>query len=832
MPVVLSAFPSLFALLQVSLRSSLPELGAGAILLGVTMFALVCAVIWLLVERLHASREETLRQEARLAREIAERDAAERAEHLQRDQLQQMLRSIGDAVIVTDASDTVVTLNGIAEQLTGWSAAEVIGQPIGTVFHVVDEVTRTPLVDSTRRSPDEGRIFGFPNDAVLVRRDGMGTPIDDSSAPIHDAQGRVTGSVIVFRDISERRRAERARVENERDLSEFFEHVNVGLHWASADGTILRVNREELRMLGYEHDEYVGRNIAEFHVDQDVIRDILARLAVGEIVRDRRAEMRCKDGTVKQVMINCTARREHGRTVRLHSFMLDVSERVAAERAEAELRQSEARFRMIADNIAALAWTTDEQGVPTWYNRRWYDFTGMPSDPFDSGSWEQLQHPAHAERIRTSLAASRASGDEWEDTYPLRGADGTYRWFLSRFVPIRDEDGTILRWFGTNVDVTERVEMEAALRDADRRKDEFVATLAHELRNPLAPLQHALHVLEETDAPRIRVQELVAIMLRQLGQMTRMVDDLIDLSRVSRGKLELRRAPTALDELIRNAVEMVRPMALRERHHLVIALPDEPIHVNVDAVRMTQVFTNLLRNACKFTDAEGHVTITAAREDGAAVITVEDDGIGIPADRLQHVFQMFAQGHRSAEESRGGLGIGLTLVKLLVELHGGSVEAHSEGLDRGSRFTVRLDTVSAPVAQAPAHAPERPAERVELRVLVADDNRDSAETLAMLLQLHGCDVTTVYDGEAAVETFATLHPALVILDIGMPKRSGYDVCRAIREQPGGRDTLVVALTGWGQAHDRQRSHAAGFDMHLVKPVDHVTLMQLLRDARR
>ncbi|HEX4414328.1 MAG TPA: ATP-binding protein [Lacipirellulaceae bacterium] len=362
---------------------------------------------------------------------------------------------------------------------------------------------------------------------------------------------------------------------------------------------------------------------------------------------------------------------------------------------------------------------------------------------------------------------------------------------------------------------------EQAAKDADRRKDEFLATLAHELRNPLAPIGTALEIIKHTDGDRAVLEQARDTMERQFAQMVRLVDDLLDVGRITRDKLELRLQRLELAPIIHQAVEISRPLIDAGQHRLTIELPTEPIWIEADAVRLAQVFSNLLNNACKFSEPKSPISISAKQAVGNVPITVADSGIGIAPDHLGSIFEMFSQVDSSLERTRGGLGIGLTLVKRLIELHRGRIEAHSEGLGRGSQFTVTLPTVeNAPVhSPAPSIRANSPANAAGKRVLVIDDNLDAAKTLTMILRLSGHTVETVHDGPAAIEKAKEYQPGIMLLDIGLPGMNGYDVCRAIRSQPWGQKIRIIALTGWGQDQDRQNARDAGFDDHLVKPVD-------------
>ncbi len=374
-----------------------------------------------------------------------------------------------------------------------------------------------------------------------------------------------------------------------------------------------------------------------------------------------------------------------------------------------------------------------------------------------------------------------------------------------------------------------------ALRDADRRKDEFLATLAHELRNPLAPIRNALQILGMPAADRAAQQRARAIIDRQIHQMVRLVDDLLDVSRITRGKIELRLERVELSAVVGMAVETSRPLLEASGHQLTVQLPATKLHLQADATRLAQVVSNLLNNSAKYMEKGGRVWLSVAREGANVVVRVKDTGIGIPAEMLPRVFDMFTQADHSVTRAQGGLGIGLTLVRRLVEMHGGTVEAHSDGPGKGSEFVVRLPLVGevAPAGGADGK-PQQSAERgpSTCRILVVDDNRDSAESLGALLQLLGHDIHLAYDGQTALEAARSLRPQVVVLDIGMPGMSGYEVARRLRQQAEFRTLPLVALTGWGQEEDRRRSEEAGFNYHVVKPVDLDVLGKLLADIGR
>jgi len=372
-----------------------------------------------------------------------------------------------------------------------------------------------------------------------------------------------------------------------------------------------------------------------------------------------------------------------------------------------------------------------------------------------------------------------------------------------------------------------------ALEEADRRKDEFLAVLAHELRNPLAPIRSAVQILRSAETTGADPRPARDVIDRQVRQMARLIDDLLDVSRISRGRIELRREPVDLAAVVRSALETSLPLVESCGHRLDVSLPSGRVPLEADPTRLAQVFSNLLNNAAKFTERGGHISLTAERVDGQAVVRVTDSGIGISPAQLPQLFKMFSQADSSLERTRGGLGIGLELARRLVEMHGGTVEAASGGLGRGSEFVVRLPiAVEAPLADQPAAAvstaaaDQTPAE-VALRVLVVDDNQDAADSLAYLLKLQGHEVRTAYDGLEAVTAAAAFTPSLVLLDIGLPNLNGYEAARRIRQQPGCKDVRLIALTGWGQEEDKRRSREAGFDLHVTKPLEPALLARLL-----
>ncbi|MGQ0748990.1 MAG: PAS domain S-box protein [Betaproteobacteria bacterium] len=503
--------------------------------------------------------------------------------------------------------------------------------------------------------------------------------------------------------------------------------------------------------------------------------------------------------------------------------------------AEAALRESEAYFRETTQNMPSVVWTNMPDGKVDFVNDQWLALTGQTLDyvQSDPGAWMVALHPEDRERAGNIYQeGTRSKAGFTMEARFRRAADGEYRWHINRSVPLRDAAGNVVKFIGTCTDVHEQRMAEEALKEADRRKDEFLAQLAHELRNPLAPVRNAVELLRRKGSNEPEVRWSQDVIERQVGHLTRLIDDLLDVSRITRNRLELRKQRLDLSEVVQAAVETSRPIIEQCGHEFTVTLPPEPVYLYGDLVRLAQVFMNLLVNAAKYTERGGRIGLSAGRAAGGSeiVVKVKDTGVGIPKDKLPRLFEMFFQVDRALERSQGGLGIGLSLVRSLVDLHGGSVSAHSEGPGKGSEFIVRLPVVMETQESAAAPKPAAGADTngaSRRRILVVDDNRDAADSLAMLLRLTGEDTHTAHDSLDALSAMEKFRPHVALLDIGMPNLNGYDLCRRIREQPWGKDVALIAVTGWGQEEDRRRTKEAGFDAHMVKPVDYAALAKLL-----
>lgn len=707
----------------------------------------------------------------------------------------------------------------------------------------------------------------------------------EPDADLLETMGTVAGN---FGQFLERKAAEERVRRSERELADFFENATVGLHWVGADGTILRANRAELELLGYSREEYVGRPVADFHADESTICDILTRLQAGEELHEYPARLKCKDGTIKDVLIDSSVLFRDGGFVHTRCFTRDVTER---KRAEDALRQSEQKALFLADASAALASVVDYestlQKVANLAAPHFADWSAVDVAN-DDGTLRRLavahqdaekirlahelmtEYPPDPEAPGGAFAVLRTGQPEIvaeiTDDMLLQGARDERHLTLIRSLGLRSYICVPLVVSGnplgvltfataesgrryTDADLAlavdlaqragvaiENTQLYQALRDADRRKDEFLATLAHELRNPLAPIRNALQILKMPRVDAATVERSREMMERQVHHLVRLVDDLLDVSRVMRGKIELRRERVELATVVARAVETVQPLVDTQGHQLSLGISSESLLLDGDPVRLAQVVGNLLTNAAKYTEANGRIRLTAEREGNEAVLRIRDDGIGIAPNMLPRIFELFVQVDHASTKAQGGLGIGLTLVKNLVQMHNGSVEARSAGLGQGSEFVVRLPIPVQGVEQVHDRGTGQQEQQAPTpsghRLLIVDDNQDAANSLAMLLKLQGHEVRVAHNGPAALEITKGYTPDVVFLDIGMPGMDGYEVARRMRQQPGLENVVLAALTGWGQKEDRRRTAEAGFNHHLVKPPEPKAVEGVLAELKR
>lgn len=548
----------------------------------------------------------------------------------------------------------------------------------------------------------------------------------------------------------------------------------------------------------------------------------------------------------------------------------EIQYRTSLEKA---FRFSEERYRSLTIATTQIVWITNPAGEVVEDIPSWRAFTGQSEEAMKGHGWNNAVHPEDRLNVMTHWQRALTAGSIYETEYRLYRHDGEYRHVVDRGVPVLEADGTIREWVGTCTDITERKRaeealqksheelenhvrertselahtnqalskeiaerkrMELALRENDRHKDEFLAMLAHELRNPLAPILHALHILKKHNFSDPTLTWGHTLIERQVNHTARLLDDLLDVARIIQGKIRLKMERCDLTGIITHAVEDCRPLIEARKHRLVLSVPNEPKWVEGDATRLEQIITNLLNNAAKYTNEGGKITLSAMRAGNYALVRIEDNGVGIAPDLLAHVFDLFTQADRSLAHSQGGLGLGLTLVRQLVEKHDGTVTASSAGIGQGSSFTIQLPLLpAAQPAIEPDHAAlsdSRTSLSPTLRIMVVDDYVDAAESLALMLQMEGHEVKTAHCGLKALELAQVFQPQVVLLDIGLPGLNGYEVANRLRALPETQGAMLIALTGYGQTEDRNRSQVAGFDHHLLKPVNFQMLSELLISA--
>lgn len=757
---------------------------------------------------------------------VLQRKRAERALAEEREWLRVTLSSIGDAVIATNADGNVAFMNSVAESLTGWPIFEATGRPLSEVFDIVDQQTRQRRDYLAHRVQTNSES---PSQTILISRDGTERPIDESAAPIREGADRPTGTVLVFRDVTARHQEERLRHAGEERLSTALAAARmVAWEWTPSDRK-LRVSETAAEVFGLPNGvglTGIDQGLALVHPDdvemyEATYRDAIARRGSYQLYYRL---IRPTDG--RTIWIE-----ERGNTVfdqpdggvRLFGVATDVTDR---RRVEDEAGRMAEKLRLALDAADLGTWEWNPATDEMIASDRTSEMYGIaPGVPYSREWGRHLLHPDDQQRARE--AAQRAMAEKRDYSIEYRLAHRPM-WVAAHGRGVYDAAGNLVRMHGVVQDVSERKRAELELRDADRKKDDFIALLAHELRNPLAPIRNGLEVLRLSDGDALAAGKARDMMDRQLTHMVRLIDDLLDVSRIGRNKMELRRERISLAEVVNTAVEASQPAIDAAGHELIISLPHDPVFLDADLTRLAQVFSNLLTNSAKYTARGGKIWLTATKVLDAVTVEVRDTGIGIPQAALPNIFDMFSQVDRSIERITGGLGIGLALVKGLTEMHGGTVIAASDS--SGSTFTVNLPVLTDRTLE-PVARPNAPiASGKGKRILVADDNRDGAESLSMMLTLLGNTVRTAHDGIQAITVAEAFRPELILMDVGMPRLNGYEATRAIRNQAWGNDIKIVALTGWGQDGDRELSRQSGCNGHLVKPVSLVELETVLIGA--
>ncbi|MGH8518379.1 MAG: PAS domain-containing protein, partial [Panacagrimonas sp.] len=581
----------------------------------------------------------------------------------------------------------------------------------------------------------------------------------------------LSGSAV---DISDRVQAEASTREVRDRFDAFMRHSPAAAYIKDAEGRYVYANQIVASMLKSTPEKMIGKTDLELLPSR--IADLYRANDMRVLQSGRTSEFHetlpgteGEEGDRDFLTFKFMLRDAHDQPL-IGGMSLDITQRVRTER---ELRGSEARFHKMADSIPQLAWTARPDGTIEWFNRRWLDYTGVTLTQFATNGWQLVVEPALLASMTQALRVGFDSASEIEMRFGLRAADGAHRPFLMKVLPLSDEAGNVLQWFGTHTDISTQVALEAQRREEDQRKDAFLATLAHELRNPLAPLRNGLEVLRRSGTPDSPIARTHAMMDRQLNHVSRLLDDLLDIARVRHGKLELHRQQVTLAQALDLAIEMTESFLVNAGQTLKLEPLNRGIEVDADLFRLAQVFSNLLNNAAKFSHRGSSISVSMARDGFQVEVAIRDEGVGFTPDELPFLFDMFWQASGDGPNLRRGLGIGLSLVRNIIELHGGTVTAESRGEGHGSTFRVRLPLAVPRLAGVPARqSVEGPAQGI--RVLIADDNEDAVESLAQLLRLDGHEVLVAHDGEQALELAERELPQAAILDIGMPQLDGYE----------------------------------------------------------
>ena len=634
------------------------------------------------------------------------------------------------------------------------------------------------------------------------------------------------------REIAERRRMAAALEESEKRYETLVSQVkDYAIFSLAPDGRALTWNEGVELVLGYKQEEFIGTPVELPFLPEDIAAGVPQReleIACREGVASDDRWLRKKDGT-RFFAVGLTTRQvdASGQCTGFSKVFRDETRRVLAEAAH---RAEANRLRTLVQNLRDYAiYMLDPAGLITEWSEGAEWVTGYRPDEVLGRHFEMVYTPEdRATKLphRELEQAARDGRTEREGWCMTRS--GERIWVNEIATAVYESAGVLVGFTKISRNLSERKRAEDALREADRRKDEFLATLAHELRNPLAPLRHGLTIIRLTNIPNSPLQPTLDIMERQLTHLVRLVDDLLDVARISTGKVALRKAVVPVQQILAASIEATHALVESREHELTVDPGPQELFIDGDFDRLAQVFSNLISNAARYMEPRGTINIRVHADGAHSIVTVADTGIGIPPGELAHIFEIFSQVRSHQHHSQGGLGLGLSVVKSLVNMHGGTVRAYSAGPGRGSEFVVRLPLAQTAGIGEPALTPPEPPDARRRRILVVDDNHDAANSLATLLTLRGHDVYIAYDGEDAIEKAKRFTPDVVMMDLGMPRLDGIEATRRLRALPGGEKLKIMALTGWGQLEDRARTRAAGFDFHLVKPVDPADLERMLR----
>jgi PAS domain S-box-containing protein len=751
---------------------------------------------------------------------------------------QVILSAIGDAVLTTDPQGLVTYMNPVAELLTGWIANDAHGRPLEEVFRIVNEETHQAVEQPVRKVIETGLVRGMANHTLLIAKNGTERSIADSAAPVHDQAGNLMGIVMVFRDISEQRERERLVQDTLAYAESIIDTVREPLLVLDADLRVRSASRSFYEVFDVKPEETEDRLIYELGNGQwniPQLRKLLEQvLPENSSFRDFEVTHDFEGIGRRRMLLNGRKVRQPGDHSNL--ILLSIEDITPTWRAGIDFADNRERYRVIVEGATGFAiFTFDTDGIVTSWNAGAKEMFGFSETEILGQRFEVIFTPEDIEvhqadkKMKTAAAEGRALDECW---HVKKG--GEWFWAQGLIMPLKDDTGTIRGFLKIVRDMTERRRLEEALQkrtadleEADVHKNEFLAMLAHELRNPLAAIRNAVTLAARSDT-RENLEWSRDVTARQVKNFAHLIDDLLDASRISQGKIQLHKEVIDALPVLRHAVNAVRPLIEERKHELLLSFTSTDLRIEVDTTRLEQMLVNLLTNAAKYTPSGGRIQLIAGMERDEFVCRVQDNGIGISPELLSRMFDLFTQADRSLARSEGGLGIGLTLVRSLAELHGGTITATSDGPDKGSEFILRLPAAVNP--GTPESPPRDGSEKVptrSLRILVVDDNVDSANGMAMLLRLSGHTAQVAHNGPDALALARKHGPEVVILDIGLPRMDGYEVATRLRREDNCKEALIIAVSGYGEEQARSRSSEAGFDHHLVKPVNFDILLKVL-----
>jgi PAS domain S-box-containing protein len=743
------------------------------------------------------------------------------------ERMRSVVNHVIDGIITIDETGTVTTFNPAAERIFGYLSEEVVNQNVRMLMPEPYHREHDGYISNYKRT-GIAKIIGTGREVTGQRKNGTTFPMELAISEFKLGEKRYFTGIV--RDITQRKQAEAELRQAEERMRSVVNHVVDGIISIDERGTVTTFNPAAERIFGYVSADVVGQNVRmlmpePYHGQHDGYIRNYVRTGQAKIIGiGREVVGRRKDGSNFPMEL-AISEFPLGESRYFTGIVRDITER---KRAESELRQAEERMRSVVDHVIDGIITIDVRGSVQSFNPAAEKLFGYGKDDVLGKNVKMLMpEPYHGQHdgyisnyTHTGDAKIIGTGREVvgkrknDTTFPMELAVSEFRIGDHRF------------FTGIVRDITQRKQLEQELRkrvdelaEADRQKNEFLAMLGHELRNPLAPMRNAVHLLRTPGADPDMVIQARDMMDRQLQHLVRLVDDLLDVSRIVREKIDLRQEPVDIAQALERAVETAQPVIDARGHELKTSLPLKPLYVHGDIIRIAQIVSNLLTNAAKYTIEAGPIHLSAELERDQVVIRVKDAGVGIDPELLPRIFDLFVQGDHTLARSQGGLGIGLTLVKRLVDMHGGSIEAKSEGKGQGSEFILRLPMLKPGAKNSSSTRPIATWRRVSRKVLVVDDNVDAAESIAMILRVMGHQVLCVYDGQSVLKLVQGYKPEVVVIDIGLPGMSGYEVAKELRSQEELDGLCLVAVTGYGQDNDRAAALTAGFNEHMTKPVN-------------